>query len=142
MPTAISMAELVRLARNARGVTLCFAGSPVAKAAPTGMQDIIRAAGQNSLGSTAGLTLVKNSAAFTAPVFDTTTSYERVGTQVNHYAVVKPTTSQDATHDSFYPGPGLHQKPPRTGRGKEFWDIPPDLSDLIRAGEQEHLNDA
>src|SRR5579884_1621529 len=140
---AASMAEIARIAREASGCIVCRAGSPAAQAAPGGMQFIIRAAGLNSLGSTAGLTLVKSAGAFTAPVFDTTTSYERAGNQVKHYAAVVPATAQDVTHDSYYPAPGLHRKPPRTGeQGKQFWEITDDLSNKIRDGEQEHLDDA
>jgi hypothetical protein len=62
---------------------------------------------------------------------------------VQHFATFQRTTSQDATHESFYPAPGLHAKPAQAGRrANEFWEVTDDLSNLVREGEQEHLNDA
>jgi hypothetical protein len=64
-----------------------------------------------------------------------------------HYAEVQLTTAADATHDSYYPGPGDHEQPGRThtegGRTfQHYWRISRQISGLIRRGEQEHLDDA
>jgi hypothetical protein len=137
------MAEMARFARNSEGVLLCFAGTPVAKSAPNGMKEILSLGNASSPRATAGLTPIKSAAAFTAPAFQTTTSYLRSGHKVEHYATVLRTISKDATHDSFYPASGLHQKPLTSGqRTPEYWEITDRLSELIRQGEQEHLNDA
>jgi hypothetical protein len=100
-----------------------------------------------SLGIAGGLTLIKNAAAFAIPQFRTTNSTVRRGTSVEHYAEVQRTTARAATHLSYYPGPGDHRRPGMTQTigGRVFihyWRISPDLSALIRRGEEEHLADA
>jgi hypothetical protein len=135
------MANIQRLAQYSQGAILCFAGTPLKKAAPTGVLEILRMRKQGSVKAALGLTPIKNSAAFTAPSIKTTPSNQRVGHQVQHFATFVHTTSQDATHDSYYPAPGIHQKPPQDGPN-EFWEITEELSELVCEGEQEHLNDA
>lgn len=100
-----------------------------------------------SLGIAGGLTLIKNAAAFGVPQFRTSTSAVRRGTTVEHYAEVQRTTARDATHLSYYPGPGDHRRPGMTqtigGRVfTHYWRISRDVSELIRRGEEEHLADA
>jgi hypothetical protein len=66
---------------------------------------------------------------------------------VEHYAVIQRTSSADATHASFHPAPGDHERPGMTQRidGRTHthcWRVSQQVSDLIRQGEQEHLDDA
>lgn len=124
-----------------------FAGTASVQPAPNGLGTIITKSGSATLGSTGGLTLIKNAAAFTIPSFTTQNSVLRQGSTVQHYAQVQRTTAGDATHACYYPGPGDHVRPGMTQRiGRQlythFWRISPQLSDLIRRGEEEHLADA
>ncbi len=124
-----------------------MAGSPQPKAAPSGMSEILRKAGRDSLGVSGGLTLIQHAAAFTPPSFVTTKAHERTGSTVSHYALVQPTQAQDATHESYYPTFGEHIRPGMVQRisGKiytHYWLVSQPISDLIRQGEQEHLDDA
>lgn len=140
-----SLCAIARRVRNPSGAILCFAGTPVCKAVPGGMMEILRASGSSSPLPSAGLTQIKSAAAFTAPTFQTNTTSRREGYRVDHFATVLSTTSRDATHDSYFPAAGLHQQPPAPGshsRAPKFWEITVQLSDLIRRGEQEHLDDA
>src|SRR5579862_7148413 len=84
---------------------------PLAKAAPSGLGEILRLGGKQSLGVSGGLTLIKSAAAFTPPSFTTTNSHERKGTSVEHYSEVQRTISKEASHDSFYPTAGEHIRP-------------------------------
>jgi hypothetical protein len=111
------------------------------------MGEILRRGGTSGLGVAGGLTLIKSAAAFTQPRFATRGSHQRVGHTVEHFVVVEPTTAGAATHESFYPAPGDHLRPGMTQRiaGRlvnHYWRITPQISDLIRRGEQEHLDDA
>lgn len=124
-----------------------FAGTARAEPAPNGMGTIVSRSGSARLGATGGLTLIKNAAAFTAPSFVTQNSAVRQGSTVQHFAQVQRTSSADATHESFYPGPGDHIRPGMTQRiGNQtfthYWRISPQVSELIRQGEEEHLADA
>jgi hypothetical protein len=147
-PSPLPLADIQRLAAETRiAVMVLRAGTTSAKAAPGGMADILRRSAQTSLGTAGGLTLVKNAAAFTAPRFSTTNQPQRTGNRVDHYATVSRTSSSDATHESFYPAAGDHQRPGMTqqigGRPyNHYWRISQQVSDLIRQGEQEHLDDA
>ncbi len=143
------MAEIQLLAAGTAGdgnIIVLFAGSPVAKAPPNGLADILRRGGNSGLGVSGGLTLTKHAAAFTPPRFVTTRSLERVGSRVDHYAVVQRTTSADATHECYYPAAGDHLRPGMTQQigGRTFnhyWRISGRISALIKQGEQEHLDD-
>ncbi|MGE0755526.1 MAG: hypothetical protein AB7F89_03905 [Pirellulaceae bacterium] len=138
-----SLTWIADRARDTAGVIICRAGTPEAKAAPGGVQEILTLSRQTSVGATLGLTRTKSAAAFQAPTIQTTTSHQRVGPRVLHYASLLPTTSEDAVHESFYPAPGLHAKPAQRGRpSNEFWEITEELSATIRQGEEEHLADA
>jgi hypothetical protein len=111
------------------------------------MADILRRSGNSSLGTSGGLTLIKNAAAFTAPRFVTANQVQRTGSRVEHYAVIQHTSANDATHESFYPAAGDHERPGMTQQinGKSYqhyWRISQQVSSLIRQGEQEHLDDA
>ncbi len=124
-----------------------MAGTATLQAAPGGMSDIVRRSGLSTLGSTAGLTKTKSAAAFTPPVFRTRNVAERRGTAVEHFAEVERTAARDATHECFYPGPGDHVRPGMTQQigGRTFthyWRVSPQMSALIRQGEEEHLADA
>ena len=89
-----------------------FAGTASVQPAPNGLGTIISRSGLASLGSTGGLTLIKNAAAFTIPSFTTQNSVVRQGRTVHHYAQVQRTTAGDATHECYYPGPAT-----MSGRG-------------------------
>lgn len=147
-PHPLPLFAIQRLAARAGDTALVLrAGTPSAKPAPGGMADILRRGGQASLGTTGGLTLTKSAAAFTAPRFATTNHAQRTRSRVDHYATVQRTTSADAIHECFYPAAGDHLRPGMTQQigGRTFnhyWRISRQISDLIRQGEQEHLDDA
>ena len=147
-PRPLSMSSMQRLIGAApHSTSILRAGTPTVQAAPNGLADILRRSGKSTLGTTGGLTLIKSAAAFTAPRFVTTNQPLRTGSRVEHYATVQRTTSSDATHDCFYPASGDHLRPGMTQRiggqtYNHYWRISQKLSDLIRQGEQEHLNDA
>ncbi len=117
------------------------------KPAPNGMSEIEAAANQASLGSTGGVTLIPNAAAFVAPLFQTSNAPRRVNNAWQHFAQVQRTVANDVTHQSFYPGVGDHI---RTGMTfteggityQYYWRVSKEMSELIRQGEQEHLDDA
>lgn len=144
MPTtATSLQVIANFAHASAGGILCFSGTPLVKPAPMGMQEILQARNQTNVSQAVGLTRIKNAVAFTAPAFETKTWFQRSGSSVRHFATVLRTSSQDITHVSFYPAPGLHQKPRAKGqRQPEFWEITEEFSELVRQGEQEHLDDA
>jgi hypothetical protein len=150
LPKLSSLAEIEeiasRVARDPR-VVCAFAGSPVLKPAADGLGFILSQSCATSLGATGGLTLIKSATAFTAPAFRTRATLVRRGSQVEHYAEVERASAADATHASYYPGPGEHLRPGMTqvigGRTyRHYWRISRQMSDLIRQGEQEHLDDA
>jgi hypothetical protein len=149
-PRRCSLARILELASHATldaEVSCAFVGAPAAKSAPDGLGFIMSQRRTTSLGVAGGLTLIKNAAAFTVPQFRTTTTAVRRGTLVEHYAEVQRTTARDATHVSYYPGPGDHRRPGMTqtigGRVfTHYWRVSRDVSDLIRRGEEEHLADA
>lgn len=144
------MARLQRLSEGASRRSdriIIRAGSRAIQQAPNGLASILRKSGTATLGTTGGLTLIENAAAFTAPTFTTRTSSTREGSQVRHYAEVLPTSSADVTHESYYPGPGDHLRPgmKQIIDGRVFyhyWRISDKMSSLIRRGEEEHLADA
>jgi hypothetical protein len=127
---------------------LARAGTSMPKLPPGGMGFIVDKSGKrDSLGFTGGITPIKKSGAFTAPVFFTKTSAVRKGYAVEHFAEVLPTTSEDVEHESYYPEPGDHERPGMTSKidGKivtQYWRVSPEISALIRLGEEEHLADA
>jgi hypothetical protein len=146
LPFAVIQSLAARTPK-ARNLLIVHAGSPASRGAPSGMGDILRRGAGGTLGTSGGLTLIKSAAAFTAPRFTTTNQPQRSGSRVEHYAVVQRTSSSDATHDSFYPAAGDHQRPGMTqvieGRTyNHYWRVSQQVSDLIRQGEQEHLDDA
>jgi hypothetical protein len=152
---AVSLGAIQRLAVQAVASTEgipAFAGTATVKAAPNGLATIIKSSGSGSagstgLGATGGLTQIKNAAAFTIPSFNTKNSVDRQGSTIHHYAQVQKTTSDDADHPCYYPGPGDHVRPGMTQRigGQvytHYWRISRQVSQLIRQGEEEHLADA
>ena len=149
LPRPLPLSEIQALSRWAacERVIVLFAGSTVAAPAPQGMSNILGKSGNLELGFTGGITLVKNAAAFTAPRFITTTNSTRVGHQVNHFASVQQTNATDVVYESLYPAPGDHIRPGMTHQDggrifQHYWRITQEVSDLIRQGEQEHLDDA
>jgi hypothetical protein len=149
VPHPVPLVEIQALARWAarEHVIVLFAGSPVAAPAPQGISNILRKSGNREFGFAGGITLVTNAAAFTAPRFITTTNSTRVGHQVNHFASVQRTNATDVTHESLYPAPGDHIRPGMTHQDgghifQHYWHVTREVSDLIRQGEQEHLDDA
>jgi hypothetical protein len=148
-PAVASPAEVAARAHAAAGdtgVTLAFAGVAEKKDPPGGMQFIAKQRGPMGLGgSPAGLTLVKSAAAFTAPAFVTRNAVEKDGFKRRHFALVQPTSATDVTHASYYPAPGIHDNAvseQKDGTYTYCWTISDKMSDLIRRGEQEHLDDA
>jgi hypothetical protein len=147
---AVSLEAIQRLAAQAAASSnyiSAFAGTTRVEPAPNGLATIMSKRTSAILGSTGGLTLIKNAAAFTIPSLVTQNSVDRHGNTVQHYAQVQGTTSGDATHESYYPGPGDHARPGMVQRigGKvytHYWRISPHVSALIRRGEEEHLADA
>lgn len=124
-----------------------FAGMASVQPPPNGVSTIASRSGSATLGSTGGLTLIKNAAAFAIPSFETENSVVQQGGTVAHYAQVQRTTSCDATHECYYPGPGDHVRPGMTQRidGQSYthyFRISHQVSELIRRGEEEHLADA
>jgi hypothetical protein len=124
-----------------------FAGTATLRPAPSGLGTIVSQGNPGTLGATGGLTLIKSAAAFTIPSFTAHNSAVRQGNTVQHYAQVNLTTSRDATHECYYPGPGDHVRPGMTHQeGNQtythYWRISQQVSDLIRQGEEEHLADA
>jgi hypothetical protein len=138
---------IARLARNSSDCLLLFAGVTVSVIPPDGMSEILRRGGFGELGTSGGITLIKNAAAFTVPRLNTLNTNKRVGNKVDHFATVQSTVANDVVHDSFYPEPGDHIRPGMTRQEgsrtfQYYWRVSQDMSDLIRQGEQEHLNDA
>jgi len=148
MPTSVvTMVTLATRAACCSGVVITYAGSTAEKSTPNGLGAIMRESEGTILGVTGGLTLIKSAAAFQAPSFVTTTTSVRNGNQVQHFAEIRPSVSADATHDSYYLGPGDHLRPGSEQKigGKNYTHylrISPGVSELIRQGEQEHLDDA
>jgi len=148
-PIAATPSEIAQGARSVRaqpGVRLALAGTPLKKDPPVGMKFI---AGQSTAitlgGKPAGFTGIKGAGAFTAPTFSTRMSAEKDGFKRRYYAEVDKTTTSDVTHSSYYPAPGVHDNAiseQKDGTYTYFWSISLAISELIRKGEQEHLNDA
>ncbi len=139
--------DIARQAIRRGDVLLLFAGSPAMKPAPDGMSQIVDSANQGSLGSTGGLTLIPNAAAFVTPLFQTANAPRRVNNAWQHFAQVQRTVANDVTHQSFYPGAGDHVRKGMTYTEgnvtyQYYWRVSQAMSDLIRQGEQEHLDDA
>lgn len=125
------------------------AGSPTVDPAPDGYNDL-DSKSKSGLGAPAGLTLIPNAVAFTTPQFKTTASHNRTPTTVEHFATIdQPAASPDVVHDCWYLGQGRHKwgtaGTKYAHKGKKYLpviEVSQPTSDLIKAGEQEHLNDA
>jgi|SRR5665213_366155 len=149
-PRALPLSNIQALARHAKNsndILVLFAGVSAPLPPPLGMSEIVRRGGFGQLGTAGGITLTKNAAAFTAPRFDTTSTHTRVGPRVDHFATVQRTTAIDVVHESFYPAVGDHFRPGMTRQEgnrtfQYYWRVSREMSDLIRQGEQEHLDDA
>lgn len=116
------------------------------KPAPNGFTWIAnQSKGGTGLGKPGGLTVFKYN--FVAPELNVKREHKRSGHKVDHYAIVQRTTVKDVVHNCYYPGPGEHMRLGMTAKikGKEYKHyvkISPQMSALIRKGEQEHLDDA
>ncbi len=91
------------------------------KPAPDGFTWIAnQSKGGSGLGNPGGLTVFKYN--FVAPKLSVKKEHKRVGSKTEHYAVVQRSTTQDAVHDSYYPGPGEHLRLGMTAKinGKEY----------------------
>src|SRR5665213_3254980 len=149
-PRALPLSNIQALARHAKNsndILVLFAGVSAPLSPPLGMSEILRRGGFGQLGTAGGITLTKNAAAFTTPRFDTTSTHTRVGPRVDHFATVQRTTATDIVHESFYPAAGDHFRPGMTRQEgnrtfQYYWRVSREMSDLIRQGEQEHLDDA
>jgi hypothetical protein len=145
---ALPISRIVLLAAAAEkdpSLIVLRAGTPKASAAPNGIGDIMRKGSAGKL--IPGLTLIKNAVAFRTPSFVTTNTHERDGHTVRHYATVQRTEAQDAEHECYYAAAGDHVQPGRVEmvsgkRYQYYWRVTQKISDMIRAGEQEHLDDA
>ena len=150
-PVSDTLEKIVdRLSRAAinPGSQILFAGSLVKKKPPGGLTFISNKYGRKLLpgrvvGGWAG---IKGPGAFTCPAFITKTITKKKG---EFFAKVQPTTAKDATHEAYYPGQGYHKRlisgsNKQVIGGKTYYHyvaISRKMSDLIRNGEQEHLND-
>jgi len=149
-PRALPLSDIqtiARLATKSNDCLLLFAGTTAPASPPTGMSEILRRGGLGQLGTSGGITLIKSSAAFTIPRFITVNTNNRTGNTVEHFATVQNTVAEDVVHESFYPAPGDHLRPGMTLRDgnrtlQYYWRVSREMSDLIRKGEQEHLDDA
>lgn len=123
-----------------------MSGSPVVKPAPNGLKFIVKAWGSQGFGKPGGLTQFKSN--LIAPKFSVTKEHKKIGYKREHYAVVMKTLSEDATHQCYYPGHGDHIWPglvPVRKGGKTYTyylHVSKQMSELIKKGEQEHLDDA
>ena len=118
------------------------AGVPVGQAAPGGLNAV-----QSRSAGAAGYTGVKNSGAFVN--VDLTTSIDRSSSKPGeaYVTVDQPQDSPDAVHEALYLLPGDHRHGTNTYADKgrtytPYTRVDQATSDLIRAGEQEHLDDA
>lgn len=123
-----------------------FAGVTQPKGPPDGLSFINQTSGNAILGGFAGgWTGVPNSVAFTLPKLDTkNTNTRKPNNVVEHFAEALPTMSADAQIESYYVGPGNYDGGRYTVKGKTYtyvYQISNQISDLIKAGEQEHIND-
>ena len=146
IPLQIHEIALLAAAADADPSLLALrAGTPKALAAPNGISEIMRKGHEGKL--IPGLTLIKNAVAFRTPSFITTNTHERQGPTVRHYATIQRTDAQDAEHECYYAAAGDHLQPGRvevvSGKCYQcYWRVTQKISDMIRAGEQEHLDDA
>jgi hypothetical protein len=143
---ASEIAEQARAAESDPNATLAYAGVPQKQDPPGGMQFIAKQPREPGLAAQpAGFTLIKGAAAFTPPRFDTHMTAEKDGYKRRYFVEVAATTATDVEHPSYYPGPGTHDNAisqQKDGTYYYYWTIADKISDLIRRGEQEHLNDA
>lgn len=142
LPRAVPLAEVDAAAETTPDdVTPMYAGTTAAQPPPGGLAAIV-ARGSGAFNP--GYTGIKSAAAFGSPSVATRPIVRREQPEgysypiPRHYAVFEPTSATDATHESLYPAPGLHPVR-RLGR---TYRVMPDVSDRIREGEQEHLDDA
>lgn len=141
-PQVASVNEIDRMNSESAGTVLAKAGKPEAEAPPDGVQTITdkKAGEPNSFGLTGGLTRIFSGSAFESPSFEVDVSEKTKGDSAQYFAQVQPTKSPDAVHESFYPAPGIHTR--QLPGGVQVLYISNGVSNLIRKGEQEHLNDA
>lgn len=134
-PEPASLRAIHEGSRHLSGATFAAAGVPVAAPSPDGASQV---ASHGSGGTLAGYTGIKGANAFTAPSFRTRPSAEVDGIERRHYAEIEPTSTTDATHECYYLAAGDHH----SLLPRDYWRVSPEVSRLLRAGEQEHLDDA
>ena len=91
-----------------------------------------------------GLTIAYDD--FKEPKLKVDVESKKDGETEQFFAKIQSTSTKDAVHDSYYPGPGLHKRPGMTQTVGDktfqyYWKIRPKIAQLIKKGEQEHLND-
>jgi hypothetical protein len=157
-PRPASAAAMGAAAREgaSRGLLLALAGGkqpePKPEAPPEGLAAISkRRLEAGHIGFTGGLTQIKSSAAFKAPVWtvqtETRTAGKGEGEKTSWFARVGKTTTESPEHDSWYAEKGLHERPgmatEKDGRScPRYWEVSGPISRDLRKGEKEHLDDA
>jgi hypothetical protein len=126
-------------------VLLARAGVTQGRAAPGGLAFIRGQAHQGS--GTMGLTPIQSANAFTNPRLAVGSHRIERGPREGvrpgppiHRIKVAPTTSEDVTHQSWYPEAGIHRV--LLGKYPHYYRVSADMATLIAAGESEHLADA
>lgn len=146
-PEASSLAHIERQARSASTVgtvAVALAGSPQVKDAEGGMAEILSKSSGGTIGVAGGLTIAYDD--FKEPKLKISVESKVEGDKEQFFAKIQSTSTKDAVHDSYYPGPGLHKRPGMTQTVGDktfqyYWKIRPKIAQLIKKGEQEHLND-
>lgn len=143
-PTTISAIQNLQEKAGNQAVSMLIlrAGTPKGVPAPGGIQQIVDKS-QSKAAGTRGLTVIPNAVAFQQPAFNVTTSAAKTGTHSRSYsAKVEPTSAPDIAHDSWYPLEGFHRIRVDPGDTPAYGYLSEEKSGVIRAGEDEHLNDA
>lgn len=136
--------DRARSANNQGAVAIALAGSPQVKGAPDGMAEILSKSSGGTIGVAGGLTIAYDD--FKEPKLRVDVESKKEGDKEEFFAKLQPTSTRDAKHDSYYPGQGLHVRPGMTQTVGDktfqyYWKIRPKIAELIKKGEQEHLND-
>jgi hypothetical protein len=146
-PEPSSVAQIENLAGSAssgKTVAVSLAGKPVAKGPEGGMAEILSKSSGGTIGVAGGLTIAYDD--FKEPKLKVDVESKGEGEKEQFFAKIQSTSTKDAVHDSYYPGPGLHKRPGMTQTVGDktfqyYWKIKPKIAQLIKKGEQEHLND-
>lgn len=144
-PAPQGLAEIGAMEANLRGqgVGISRAGTAVAEDAPGGIGRIQARSSERGAGITGGLTQRTNAAGFTPPSLTIREQATITGPHTRSFeATVEPTEAPDRVHPCFYAGGGYHdiRAGPRNAPASAF--VIDTVSESLRAGEQEHLDDA